>query len=111
MLIIESNDPRNNPYSIVLSGRGAGATGVAIEQELKALQVRVIPDDRVEFRWEGVPIVNAEIRDIRGRLVHRFGAVPSAIWQWDIRDVPSGTYFVRVETATKSVVIPFQIVH
>ncbi len=111
MLIIESNDPRNNPYSIVLSGRGAGATGVAIEQEPKALQVRVIPDDRVEFRWEGVPIVNAEIRDIRGRLVHQFGSVSASVWRWDIRDVPSGTYFVRIETARKSVVIPFQIVH
>jgi len=48
----------------VLSGRGAGATGVAIEQETKALQVRVIPDDQVEFQWEGLPIANVEIRDI-----------------------------------------------
>ncbi len=91
--------------------RGGDVAGMTVEQESQDLRLHIVPDDRVEFRWEGTPIVNAEIRDIRGRLVHRFGAVPSAIWQWDIRDVPSGTYFVRVETAKKSVVTPFQIVH
>ncbi len=111
MLVITSNDPNNNPYSIVLNGRGAGTAGVVVNQASPhKLTVREIAGSEIEITWSGAVLKRLEIRDLHGRVLHRFTDLQTQRWIWQAEGMPSGTYFLRATTEAGTTVVPFQIV-
>lgn len=111
MLLIISNDPNNNPYSVVLNGRGQEATGVAFRSgEQSSISLRKVSNEEILVSWTDGAGATIEVRDITGRLVESTALSPGQFqWSWNVQHLPSGIYLLHVQTNGKEEIFTIQL--